>query len=67
MNPRDAWLRLVQHEGDLLQCHFFIVGEVQDQTLTFRQISDRVRKSFLQIGTLKAKSPSGATWPIAPQ
>jgi hypothetical protein len=41
--------------GDLIQGQFFIVGEVQDQALAFRQISDCVRKSFLQVGTLKAK------------
>jgi hypothetical protein len=55
MNLRDAWLQLIQHEGDLLQGQFFIVGEVQDQALAFRQITDSIRKSFLQVGTLKAK------------
>jgi hypothetical protein len=55
MDPRDAWLQLFQHEGDLLQGQFLKVGEVEDQTLAFRQMFDRVPKSFLQVGTLKAK------------
>jgi hypothetical protein len=30
-----TWLRLVQHEGDVLQGQIFVKGEIQDQTLAF--------------------------------
>jgi hypothetical protein len=55
MNLRDTWLQLIQHEANLLQGQSFVVGEIQGQTLAFRQISDCVRKSFLQVGMLSAK------------
>jgi hypothetical protein len=54
MNLRDAWLRFVQNDANLFQGQVFMIGKIHDQTLAFWQISDCVRKPFLQVGTLKA-------------